>query len=72
MSIHKRLEKLEALEGQTRQDLQPDEARHSEARARMKECLDEIAAARREGRAPPPWAEAIGEAIKRRRARESA
>jgi hypothetical protein len=75
MSIHKRLEKLEALEGQTRQDLQPDEAgfaRSEARRARMKEYLDEIAAARRGGRALAPWAEAIGEAIKRRRAREPA
>jgi cytochrome P450 len=74
VSIHKRVEKLEALEGQTRQDLQPDEAgfARSKARARMKEYLDEIAAARREGRAPAPWAEAIGEAIKRRQACESA
>jgi cytochrome P450 len=68
MSIHKRLEKLEALEGQTRQDLQPDEVRHSEARARMKEYLDEIAAARREGRAPSGEAVAVFEAIQRRRA----
>ena len=70
MSIHKRVEKLEALEGQTRQDLQPDEAgfARSEARARMKECLDEIAAARREGRAPSGEAVAVFEAIQRRRA----
>jgi hypothetical protein len=66
MSIHKRLEKLEALEGQTRPDLE-DEARHSEARARMKECLDEIAAARRERRAPSGEAVAVFEAIQRRR-----
>jgi hypothetical protein len=71
MSIHKRLKKLESLEGQRRPDLQPDEARHSEARARIKECLDELAAARREGREPSEEAVAVGEAIERRRARES-
>jgi hypothetical protein len=69
MSIHKRLEKLE---GQARPDLQPDEGGFArrEVRARMKECLDEMAAARRGGRAPAPWAEAIAEAIKGSRARE--
>jgi hypothetical protein len=67
MSIRKRLQKLEALEGLSCQDLQPDEARHSEARARMKECLDEIAAARCEGRAPSGEAVAVFEAIQRRR-----
>jgi hypothetical protein len=60
MSIHKRLQKLEALEGQTRPDLQPDEAR-------MRECLDELAAARLEGRAPSGEAVAVFEAIQRRR-----
>ncbi len=60
--------RLEALEG--RAPPEPAEAR-SEVRARMKAVLDEIAAARREGRAPSPWAQAIGEAIERRRARES-
>jgi hypothetical protein len=38
----------------------------------MKAVLDEIAAARREGREPSEEATAVMEAIERRRARESA
>jgi hypothetical protein len=41
------------------------------ARARMRVALDEIAAARRDGRAPHEEAVAVMKAIERRRARES-
>jgi hypothetical protein len=43
----------------------------SEARERMRAVLDEMAAAKREGRAPSEEAAAIMEAIQGRRARES-
>jgi cytochrome P450 len=67
-SIEKRLEALEVLA-----KLAPGEAtpRRSEARARMKAVLDEIAAARREGRAPHEEAADVMEAIERSRAHES-
>jgi hypothetical protein len=43
----------------------------SEARERMRAVLDEIAAAKREGREPSEEATAVMEAIERKRARES-
>jgi hypothetical protein len=61
-SLEKR---LEVLEGRTT----PPE--NTGARERMRAALDEIAAARREGRAPSEGALAVSEAIERRRARES-
>jgi hypothetical protein len=60
--------RLEALEGRMPP---PENAERSEVRARMRAALDEIAAARREGRAPSAEAVALSEAIERRRARES-
>jgi hypothetical protein len=66
MSVHRRLERLEDR-------VKPESPRRNpEARARMKAVLDEVAAARREGRAPSAEAEALSEAILRRgRQRES-
>jgi cytochrome P450 len=61
--------RLELLEDRAAPET-PSEAR-SEARARMRAYLDEIAAARREGRAPSEEAEAVMEAFERRRARGS-
>jgi hypothetical protein len=63
--------RLEALEGRT---TPPENPNGSEgfARERMRAVLDEIAAARREGREPSGDATAVMEAIERRRARESA
>ncbi len=49
----------------------PQETTRANVRARMRAFLDEIAAAKREGRAPSAEAQAISEAIERRRARES-
>jgi hypothetical protein len=57
--------RLEALEGR---GPVPENTR---ARERMRAALDEIAAARREGREPHEEAAAIMEAIQRRRAHES-
>jgi hypothetical protein len=66
-SLEKRLEMLEG------RATPPENTRHSEARERVRAVLDELAAARREGREPSPWAEAIAQAIEQRswRARES-
>jgi hypothetical protein len=49
----------------------PENKEPSEARERMRAVLDEMAAAKREGRAPSEEAAAIMEAIQGRRARES-
>jgi hypothetical protein len=49
----------------------PENTEPSEARERMRAVLDEMAAAKREGRAPSEEAAAIMEAIQGRRARES-
>jgi hypothetical protein len=49
----------------------PEPSRNPEARARMKAYLDELAAAKREGRALSAEAEAISQALERRRQRES-
>jgi hypothetical protein len=57
--------RLEALEGRT------TPTQNTGARERMRAVLDEIAAARREGREPSEEATAVMEAIERRRARES-
>lgn len=67
-SLEDRLRRLEV-----RERPQQRSSRNSAARARMRAVLDEIAAARREGREPSPEAVAVGEAIERRRseARES-
>jgi hypothetical protein len=66
MSLHRRLERLEDR-------VKPEPSRKSsEARAHMRAALDEIAAARREGRAPSAEAAVVAEAILRRgRQRES-
>ena len=62
MSLHKRLERLEGrLSGQS------TGTSGSPNRARMRAFLDEFAAAKREGRAPSAEAEAVSEAILRRR-----
>ncbi len=59
--------RLEALEARA----EPELPRNPEARARMRALLDELAAARREGRPPSPEALAVCEAFeKRRRERE--
>jgi hypothetical protein len=60
--------RLETLEGRMEPPERPERA---EVKARMKAHLDEIAAARREGREPSEEATAITKAIERRRARES-
>jgi hypothetical protein len=64
MSVHRRLERLE-------ERAKPEPSRNPEARARMKAYLDELAAAKREGRALSAEAEAISQALERRRQRES-
>jgi hypothetical protein len=56
--------RLEALEGRT---TSPENPERSEAKERMRAALDEIAAARREGREPSEEAAAVSEAIERRR-----
>jgi hypothetical protein len=61
--------RLEALEG--RMEL-PESPRRPDVRARMKAVLDELAAAKREGRAPSDEALAVSEAIEWRRGREPA
>lgn len=61
-SLEDRLRKIE-------QRVIPEPSRNPHIRARMKRLLDEVAATRREGRAPSPEARAVGEAIERRRAR---
>jgi hypothetical protein len=64
-NLEKRLEALEVRKS-------PEPFRSSEARVRMKTVLDEIAAARREGKAPHEEAAAVMEAMEqRRRSRES-
>jgi hypothetical protein len=61
--------RLEVLEGRgVPGPAEPSEAR-SEARERIRACLDEIAAARREGREPSAEAAAVMEAVERRRRR---
>jgi cytochrome P450 len=60
--------RLEALEGRA---TPPENKERSEARERMRAVLDELAAAKREGREPSEEAAAIMEGIQRRRARES-
>ncbi len=58
---------MEALEAQA-----PPKRPNPEVRARMKKVLDELAAAKREGRPPSPEARAISEAFRERsRERES-
>jgi hypothetical protein len=57
--------RLEALEGRAT----PPE--NTGARKRIRAVLDEIAAARREGREPSEEAAAVSEAIERRRSCES-
>jgi hypothetical protein len=64
-----RLRRLEDLEEHRAARSAPTP--ESAARARMRAFLDELAAAKREGRAPSKEAEAISEAIERRRRRES-
>jgi hypothetical protein len=61
--------RLEALEGRIEP---PESPRRAEARAMMKAHLDEISAARREGRPIAPETVAVFEAIERRRGREPA
>jgi hypothetical protein len=61
--------RLERLEGHIEP---PEKPARAQVRARMKAVLDEIAAARREGREPSEEATAVMEAIERRRARELA
>jgi cytochrome P450 len=66
-SLERRLESLEGRQGPP-----PESPEHREARARMRACLDEIAAARREGREPSEEAVAVMKAFERRiAARES-
>jgi hypothetical protein len=69
VNLHKRLQRLEVLEGE--RSGEPDNPARANVRERMRAFLDEIAAAKREGRAPSAEAQAISEAIERRRARES-
>ena len=64
-SLERRLVDLEARAASER-------PRNPEVRARMKAVLDELAAAKREGRPPSPEAAAVAEAMKRRRARRGA
>jgi hypothetical protein len=64
-----RLRRLEDLEEHRAARSAP--TYESPARARMKEHLDELAAAKREGRPPSAEAPAISEAIERRRQRET-
>jgi hypothetical protein len=64
-SIERRLEALE------RRTTPPENPERGEARARIRAVLDEIAAARREGRKPSEEATAVMEALRRRRERES-
>jgi hypothetical protein len=61
-SLERRLERLEG---------RATPPQNAGARKRMKAILDEIAAARREGKGPTQEAVAVMEAIQRRRARES-
>jgi hypothetical protein len=61
--------RLEAIEGRA---TLPENKERREARERMRAVLDEMAAAKREGREPSEEARAVMEAIQRRRARESA
>jgi len=56
--------RLERLEGQMEP---PDRRQRAEVRAHMRAFLEEIAAARREGREPSPEALAVLKAIERRR-----
>jgi hypothetical protein len=56
--------RLEALEGR---GTPPENTEHREARDRVRAVLDEVAAARREGREPTQEAVAVMEAIQRRR-----
>jgi hypothetical protein len=67
--LEDRLRRLEDLEEHRAARSAP--TYESPARARMRAFLDELAAAKREGRAPSKEAEAISEAIERRRRRES-
>jgi hypothetical protein len=60
--------RLKALEGRIEPPERPERA---EVRERMRIVLDELAAAKREGREPSEEAAAVMEAIQRRRARES-
>jgi hypothetical protein len=59
--------RLEALEGR---GTHPENTEHSEARERIRAVLDEIAAARREGREPSEEASVVIEAFERRLSRE--
>jgi hypothetical protein len=63
--------RLEALEEQA-SPARPAPLEASSARVRVRAALDEIAAARREGRTPSEEAAAVMEAIERRRRREPA
>jgi hypothetical protein len=63
MSVRRR---LEALEGRgTRPETEASEAR-AKAREHINACLDELAAAKREGREPSEEARAVMEAFERR------
>jgi hypothetical protein len=68
-SLERRLEVLEGQSSPTRGASL--DARRAAARERIRAVLDEIAAARREGREPSEEASVVSEAIERRRARES-
>jgi hypothetical protein len=68
-SLEDRLRKLEVLEGQRAARSAPTP--ESPARVRMRAFLEKLAAAKREGRALSAEAEAISQAMQRRRQRES-
>jgi hypothetical protein len=59
VNLHKRLQRLEVLEGQSAGT--PDSPARATVRERMKAYPDEIAAAKREGRALSAEAEALRE-----------
>jgi hypothetical protein len=63
-------DRLRRLEG-ARAERLPQPPEDLSRRARMKAYLDELAAAKREGREPSAEAKAISEAMERRRERES-
>jgi hypothetical protein len=63
-------DRIRHLEFQLPEDLQ-DEAARLERREFMRAWLDELAAAKRQGREPASWARAISEDLAERRARES-
>jgi hypothetical protein len=71
VSLNNRLERLEGRASLKLAERPEHREARREVRARMSAVLDELAAARREGREPSEDAVGVMEAIKRRRSRES-